>query len=137
MPFATPNTLTPNVHRQSFGVFSHSCGSAGGPTPALLQRTWMLPNRFVAGIEQRIEGADIGDIGRDADDLSALLEERVRRRVERGGFDVGQHHAHALCDETLDDGAADAARRAGDHCCATRERFQPVPPFSRLLRVRV
>ncbi len=44
-PLTTPKTLTSKVQRQSFGVFSQSCGSAGGPTPALLHSTWMLPNR--------------------------------------------------------------------------------------------
>ena len=39
---ATPNTLTPKVHCQSLGVVSHTFAD-GGPTPALLHRTWTAP----------------------------------------------------------------------------------------------
>jgi hypothetical protein len=42
MPWATPNTLTPKVQRQSLGVDSHT-SPPGGPTPALLHSTWTAP----------------------------------------------------------------------------------------------
>ena len=41
-PWATPNTLTLNVHFQSFGVESHT-NPPGGPTPALLHSTCTAP----------------------------------------------------------------------------------------------
>jgi hypothetical protein len=44
MPWATPNTLTAKVQRQSLGVVSHTL-AAGGPTPALLQSRWTAPWR--------------------------------------------------------------------------------------------
>ena len=45
MPWATPKTLTPNVHFQSLGVESHT-SPPGGPTPALLHSTWTAPKRW-------------------------------------------------------------------------------------------
>src|SRR5881409_2312465 len=42
IPLATPNTLTPKVHRQSLGVVSQTLAD-GGPTPALLHSTWTAP----------------------------------------------------------------------------------------------
>ena len=63
-PLAIPKTLTSKVHRQSLGVFSQICGSAGGPTPALLHNTWTLPNRsFAAASNARTDARSVTSVG--------------------------------------------------------------------------
>src|SRR3974390_2201619 len=42
-PFATPKTLTPKHHFQSFGSCSHGCPPPPLVTPALLNSRWHTP----------------------------------------------------------------------------------------------
>src|SRR4051812_20572726 len=47
MPWITPHTFTAVAHPQSVSPYSHIAPSGPEPTPALLHRTWTLPNASI------------------------------------------------------------------------------------------
>jgi hypothetical protein len=85
-PLATPNTLTPNVHRQSFGV--DACVVAEHVDRAV---------RAVCLVRKVTNRLGIGHIGHDTGQVVTAFAELTDRLVERGLLDVGQHEPHPFC----------------------------------------
>ena len=104
---AAPKTFTLKVHRQSFGVVSHTL-AAGGPTPALLHRMCTAPYSSNAASASASTDSMLVTSVTTPIDLGTGLAQLCHRGVEGDLFDVREDQLHAFGGECVDERSTDS-----------------------------
>src|SRR5581483_10974227 len=120
---------------------------AEGPVPVLLRRLPQRPAQVTlhAGVVEHemhlaigldclagegLHAGKLDDVGDHADDVALLLAQLLHRLLQRGLFDVGEHHFHALGGAAAGVGAPHTAGGAGNHRNLALEITHDGPPVT-------